>query len=86
VTDSGGLSREAFFFNKPTLVVMQNPFWPEIFVHGHCLRAGAVTEDILSQQEKLQSPGKPFNREIFGDGRAAVKISEVLAGEVPRNG
>jgi UDP-GlcNAc3NAcA epimerase len=85
VTDSGGLSREAFFFHKPTLVVMQNPFWPEIFEHGHCLHAEAVKEDILEKFRLLQSPGKPFEREVFGDGRAAAKIAEILAGEVPRN-
>jgi UDP-GlcNAc3NAcA epimerase len=78
ITDSGGLSREAFFFQKPTLVVMQNPFWPEIFVHGNCLPAKAVTEDIIEGQRVLHSTDKPFKTDIFGDGRAAVIISDTL--------
>jgi UDP-GlcNAc3NAcA epimerase len=86
LTDSGGLSREAFFFQKPALVVMQNPFWPEIFAHGNCLRADATVEDIAVRQQELLAGSRAFGRDVFGDGRAAVKISKVLTGEVSGNG
>jgi UDP-GlcNAc3NAcA epimerase len=55
ITDSGGLSREAFFFGKPTLVVMQHPFWPEIFAHGNCLQAEARCDDILQKFQALSA-------------------------------
>jgi UDP-GlcNAc3NAcA epimerase len=80
ITDSGGLSREAFFFRKPTLVVMQNPFWPELFSHGRCLQAAALTPDILEKQKRLQTLSGPWTPDVFGDGRAAARISEILAG------
>jgi UDP-GlcNAc3NAcA epimerase len=80
ITDSGGLAREAFFFSKPALVVMQNPFWPELFSHGRCLQAGALSSDILRRQEQLDQLSGPWMRDIFGDGHAAAKISEILAG------
>jgi UDP-GlcNAc3NAcA epimerase len=57
ITDSGGLSREAFFFHKPTLVVMEHPFWPEILVHGRCLKAEARCEDILEKLQALEAEG-----------------------------
>jgi UDP-GlcNAc3NAcA epimerase len=78
ITDSGGLSREAFFFCKPTLVVMKNPFWPEIFLHGNCGQAPAQTEPIIEQANLLLRSDKPFEAGVFGDGHAARKISEIL--------
>jgi UDP-GlcNAc3NAcA epimerase len=78
ITDSGGLSREAFFFSKPTLVVMRNPFWPEIFLHGNCLQATASTREITEKINLLLESGKPFGKGIFGDGHAARKISKIL--------
>ena len=78
ITDSGGLSREAFFFSKPALVVMKNPFWPEIFLHGNCLPTGAVTTEIIEKTKLLLESDKPFETGIFGDGNAAGKISEIL--------
>jgi UDP-GlcNAc3NAcA epimerase len=78
ITDSGGLSREAFFFKKPALVVMENPFWPEIFLHGNCLPSAAVTTEITEKTTLLLGSDKPFENGIFGDGSAAGKISEIL--------
>ncbi|HZE84676.1 MAG TPA: UDP-N-acetylglucosamine 2-epimerase (non-hydrolyzing) [Puia sp.] len=86
ITDSGGLSREAYFFRKPALVIMQNPFWPELFVHGNCLRADAIAENIIGMQQELQPAGRPSENNIFGDGHAAAKISEVLTREVSGHG
>ena len=78
ITDSGGLSRESFFFKKPTLVLMQKPFWPELFVHGNCLPSSALCDQILSQYHALSRSDKPFNVDIFGNGHAAENISSIL--------
>jgi UDP-GlcNAc3NAcA epimerase len=78
ITDSGGLAREAFFFHKPSVIIMQNPFWPEIFEQGPSLQACADSEDILKKFRALGDNGKPFNTTIFGDGKAAEKISDIL--------
>jgi len=76
ITDSGGLSRESFFFRKPSLVIMETPFWPEILQHGPSLRADADTEDIVMKFERLDKGGKDFEPGIFGDGKAGERISE----------
>ncbi len=78
VTDSGGLAREAFFFHKPSVIVMQNPFWPEIFEHGPSLQANAAEEEILEKFQALGNKNEPFNTTIFGDGTAAEKIRDIL--------
>jgi len=78
ITDSGGLAREAFFFKKPVVVVMQNPFWPEMFDHGNCLQSGSATSEITAAYRQLLSTEKSFDTSIFGNGDAAEKISNVI--------
>lgn len=80
ITDSGGLSREAFFLSKPTLVIMQHPFWPELFEYGHCLPSDADEGEIIQKHRLLGVPGKAFSTEIFGDGNAAEKICDRILG------
>lgn len=79
ITDSGGLSREAFFFEKPTIVVMRNPFWPEIFTNGNCVQASSDTEEIISKHHLLFSSNKSFVKGVFGNGGAAEMISNIVA-------
>jgi UDP-GlcNAc3NAcA epimerase len=74
ITDSGGLSREAFFFSKPSVIVMDRPFWPEIMANGPSLAAGADTQAILRRFRELD-PERPFQHGVFGDGHAAEKIA-----------
>lgn len=75
VTDSGGLAREAFFFQKPTVVVMKKVFWPEIEENSPSLTAPADTEKILRQFRTMSSSDKAFRTGVFGQGQAAEKIS-----------
>jgi UDP-GlcNAc3NAcA epimerase len=79
VTDSGGLSREAFFFQKPSVIVMRQMFWPEISLHGPSLAAAAnQTNSILTTFRALQGPLRSFDTRVFGDGHAAEKIGRLI--------
>ncbi|MBS1597802.1 MAG: UDP-N-acetylglucosamine 2-epimerase (non-hydrolyzing) [Bacteroidetes bacterium] len=78
ITDSGGLSRESFFFQKRTLVIMQNPFWPEIFAHGNCMQSNGKKEEIITKYQSLLTQNKSFDIDVFGDGKAAEKISDII--------
>jgi UDP-GlcNAc3NAcA epimerase len=78
ITDSGGLSREGFFFRKPSLVIMEKPFWPELFLHGNCLQSNANQQKIIQGIQHLLEKNKPFKSDIFGDGHAAEKISDKI--------
>jgi UDP-GlcNAc3NAcA epimerase len=78
ITDSGGLSREAFFFQKPSVIVMKQMFWPEISLHGPSLPAAAETNAILTIFRALQGPIRSFDTGVFGDGHAAEKIGRLI--------
>ena len=78
ITDSGGVQREAFFAQKPTLILMEKPFWPEVVLHGNALPVASRKEAILQQYENLEKLQKPFDSSLFGDGNAAGKIAEEI--------
>ncbi|HXB92886.1 MAG TPA: UDP-N-acetylglucosamine 2-epimerase (non-hydrolyzing) [Puia sp.] len=78
ITDSGGLCREAFFFEKPSLIVMQSPFWPEIFANGPSLATEADEPTIRENFRKLTARGRVFRKGVFGEGNAAEKISRTI--------
>jgi len=40
ITDSGGVSREAFFARRPCIIPMQNSWWPEIIQAGWAMETG----------------------------------------------
>jgi len=76
ITDSGGVSREAYFFNKPNIVLLEKPVWPEI----PCLTSSACEIDIHAKYCKL----KDFtfkSTDIFGDGNARKKIADIIENE-----
>lgn len=78
ITDSGGVSREAFFFCKPSVIIMKHPFWPEIFSHGPSLPSMADTATMLDSFGAVRANHRPFDTSIFGDGHAAERISGIL--------
>ena len=78
VTDSGGTSREAYFLKKRSLIIMDNPFWPEIIASNCSFSTLANQEKILSGVNSLSSLLPDFSTNIFGDGTAAKNIHSHL--------
>ena len=78
ITDSGGTCRESYFLKKPTLIIMDKPFWPEIIAHNCALSCAAGKEGIINNFYSLADLKGDFSTAIFGDGNAAAKIREVL--------
>ena len=78
VTDSGGVQKEAFFFQKPCLILRSETEWKEIVECG----AAAITDAdenriVESFNNFIENP--PHNYpEIFGDGNAAVFICKEM--------
>ena len=83
ITDSGGTSREAYFMQKRSLIIMDKPFWPEIIEAGCSLQSD--TQDIVKNIQLLDSLRPDFNGKIFGDGNAAKSIHEHLAAFLTNN-
>lgn len=78
ITDSGGVQKEAFFLEKPCIVLRPETEWVELVQAGAALLADADTQRILDAYSHFeQSENLEFPR-IFGDGKA----SEFIVSEI----
>jgi UDP-N-acetylglucosamine 2-epimerase len=85
ITDSGGIQEEAPTFGVPTLVLRETTERPEGVEAGVAKLVGTDEEAIFAEAERLLSdPGAHAAmarvRNPYGDGRAAQRIVDVLAG------
>lgn len=74
MTDSGGVQKEAYFFNKPCIIMRSETEWKEIVETGSAVIVDADKDKITrAYQEYNENPPKHFPS-IFGDGYAAEFI------------
>ena len=78
VTDSGGVQKESYFFQKPCVIMRPETEWVEIVATGAATLADADYNTILDASRKyLQQPPVNFPA-IFGDGHAAEFMLEKM--------
>ena len=77
LTDSGGVQEEACVLGVPCVTLRDNTERPETVEVGANVIAGTKPEEILNKTQ-LMLDGKRGWDNPFGDGRAAVKIVDVL--------
>jgi UDP-GlcNAc3NAcA epimerase len=73
ITDSGGVSREAFFARRPCILPMENCWWPEIVEAGWMVETGSDPARLLEAIDHFE-PRQAAPTTLFGDGRSAEKI------------
>jgi len=76
VTDSGGLQREAWFYNVPCITLLDYPPWPETLSGSWNQLCSPNKEEILSRLSI--TPESERNENPFGDGTAAQKITRLI--------
>lgn len=76
LTDSGGVQKEAFFYNVPCITLRDETEWVETVDLGWNVLAGANFERIMSAFIKLKKPSEVI--EVYGDGAASKKILDIL--------
>lgn len=78
ITDSGGVQKEAFFFQKPCLILRSETEWREIVDCGAAAITDTDDEKIIEKYNQfVENP--PHNYpEIFGDGNAAEFICKEM--------
>jgi len=77
LTDSGGLQKEAYWLGVPCVTLRDETEWVETVAAGWNVLAGADRSRILDAVAQLAPPAS--RPPLYGDGRAAQRITEVLA-------
>jgi UDP-N-acetylglucosamine 2-epimerase (non-hydrolysing) len=86
LTDSGGLQEEAPALGKPVLVMRDTTERPEGIDAGTALLVGTDPQRILREATRLLEDRTHYERmsrahNPFGDGKAALKIRDILRAE-----
>jgi UDP-N-acetylglucosamine 2-epimerase (non-hydrolysing) len=84
LTDSGGIQEEAPSLGKPVLVMRDTTERPEAVEAGTALLVGTNGERVFGEAARLLSDEPAYQAMArmanpFGDGRAAVRIADVLS-------
>lgn len=77
MTDSGGVQKEAFFFERPCVILRPETEWVEIVNHGAGIITDANSKQICEAYEKLVNHPISFPK-LFGDAHAAEHIIEKI--------
>ncbi len=73
ITDSGGLQKEAFFFNKFCFTMREQTEWVELVETGVNFICGTNKQLFFEKLENIPAEF-PKGLNLYGDGRAAEKI------------
>jgi UDP-GlcNAc3NAcA epimerase len=79
MTDSGGVQKEAFFFQKPCIILRPETEWQELLESGMALIADADIEKINDSYNELLSKKDMKFPPIFGNGKAGEFICAEIA-------
>jgi UDP-GlcNAc3NAcA epimerase len=78
ITDSGGVQKEAYFFQKPCIILRDQTEWVEIVENGNAILVGANQEAMIAAFESFQGQESLSYPPIFGDGHAAEAICRLM--------
>jgi UDP-GlcNAc3NAcA epimerase len=74
LTDSGGLQKEAYFFEKPCVTFRDETEWVELVEVGANKVVGANKAKILEAAGQFLEKKPSFSQNLYGDGKASEKI------------
>jgi len=78
-TDSGGVQKEAYFFEKYCIIFNSKTPWVELNYGGFNSLVGCKKEDIIeSFNYFIRKPKSGFGLNLYGNGDASTKIVEHL--------
>lgn len=78
LTDSGGLQKEAYFFEKPCITFRDETEWVELVEVGANKVVGANKDKIIHSAHEFLKSKPEFTQKLYGEGKASEKIIEIL--------
>lgn len=78
LTDSGGLQKEAYFFEKPCVTFRDQTEWIELLEVGANVIVGADKSQIAAATHNFLVNKPSFGHKLYGDGKASHQIIEAL--------
>jgi len=79
ITDSGGLQKEAYFFQKHCVTVREQTEWLELVDNGYNVVAGTDAGNIYTSFQEMSTKESDFDKALYGDGHASeIVVRELL--------
>ncbi len=78
ITDSGGLQKEAFFFQKFCITTREQTEWVELIENGYNFIAGTETHQIVSLAKNMLNKPFPPVKNLYGNGKACEHICKTF--------
>jgi UDP-GlcNAc3NAcA epimerase len=78
ITDSGGLQKEAYFFEKQCFILRDETEWVELVNAGYNQLIDVLNDDIAGKIISGVKKHKEFSSSIYGDGHTSANIVDIL--------
>jgi UDP-GlcNAc3NAcA epimerase len=79
ITDSGGLQKEAYFFNKYCLTLRDQTEWVELIENRYNILSSINKQEILDKYNELNTLKTSFNTYLYGSGNSGeIILTELL--------
>lgn len=78
ITDSGGLQKEAYFFEKKCLTLRNETEWVELVENKVNLLVGTSKESILNGYKEINNSISSFPEKLYGKGNTSKIICDTL--------
>ncbi len=82
MTDSGGLQKEAYFFDKNCVTMREQTEWVELIKANVNVLAGSDKVLIINGTKEMLETKSDFSVNLYGNGNATKNIAEALIASV----